>query len=203
MAARSLAVSLQDGNFRVTVMIRSVFVPLLLVSAGPVSAQTLAAPAPLILFQTEWNAHTATVRLRPAGDASEPWMMRTARRHDTRTFMVIPEQWEQRLRDTAVSWEIEAHISRTQVHESRELKAAAIGALIGAAGPVISALTCRNSGEGPPCQIVLILAPVTGGVGATLGRLAEWVLPAPEWRPVHVVKWPPVRDESARTNPDY
>jgi hypothetical protein len=162
---------------------------LILAMSAAAHAQTQPLERSTILFRTKWDAHNTQVRIRPMGDTSAPWTVRMARRHDSRTFKVIPEQWDRVVVDTTTAWTMEARIPKWQLNRRRVLGARVAGAILGAATTILYGATCEDSsGEGPSCKIVFLFTPATAVLGAQVGRIVGEALPVREWQKVSIVK---------------
>lgn len=137
-------------------------------------------------FRSVRSFRDASVRFRTAGD-SAGWTLGKAARYSVDTYNVVDAIGRPLLVNPAVPRIIEVRAQSSEIRWDHAFSGAAVGAVVGASGVVLSALTCRNDhGDGPGCGLVIVLTPAAAVVGAAAGGLLGAALPAHGWHRVAV-----------------
>jgi hypothetical protein len=159
---------------------------LICVLAGPATGQTSGMPSP-IHFHMKWDAHNASVRLRPLSDSLAVWTPAKAQRYRGDTFEVVDTNRRSLRFDNPAGWTVEARVYKEQ-RKARGRRIGSVLAVIGASAVVVNAFTCENrSAEGPGCGLVIMISPVAATGGMLLGYAVSAALPMREWQRVEVV----------------
>jgi hypothetical protein len=159
---------------------------LFLVSTLAMLAQAQPAVSP-IHFHMKWDVHNSQVRIRPGNDPSAAWTVGHAHRFRLDTFEVVDAAYRPIRVEQPTAWAVEVSVPRGQQRYARGNRIGAALAVISAAGIIRNALTCENrSGEGPGCQLVVILIPPAAAAGMAVGHVVSRALPTREWHSVTV-----------------
>ena len=170
-----------------SMMVRTgVLLLLFLTAAANGQAPTIPSP---VRFRMKWDAHNAPVRIRPISDTLAAWIPGVAIRFRADTFEVTGANARMIRFDDPAGLAIEACVPKADQRFARGMRIGSMFAMLGVAAVVANALTCENpSGDGPGCQMVIILSPVVAAGGLALGQAVSAALPMREWQTVEVVR---------------